>query len=209
MRGEAPAAEPAAHWTHPKSGKEFVAGSDNSSLPMLVPFGKLSESERGTSVSMKHCVEGSLDQSMALCRWGPDANFEIVKREFLADIPGLIKTPLSALIRANVLKQFWGKGLSRHSEHDRLELAADDFAAVAALLEAGKRAWETSSHEDKHPRAWFALGALPSWLDAVVFAFMDAMLNDSAFEAPWPRMIQAHPVIVEYVDMIREQYYAL
>ncbi len=205
----APAAEPAASWTHPKSGKQFVSGSDNTSLPMLVPFDKLSDADKGTSVAMKHCVEGSLDQAMANARWVPDANFKVVQREFLGDIPALIRGPISAFVRANVLKQFWGKGFMRHSRQDQLELAGEDFAAVASLLKCGKAAWADSQHEDKHPRMWFALGVHPSMLDSVVFAFMDSMLNDSAFDTPWPSMIKEHDVIVEYVTMFREQYFAL
>lgn len=208
-QADAPVMEPVAAWTHPLLGKEYVSGGDNSSLPMLVPFALLSEGNRGTSIAMKHCVEGSLDQAMATGRWGPDENWPVVKRELLGNLPALIKAPVSAIVRATVLKQFWAKGFSRHSRGDQLDIVSDDFAAVAALLGAGKAAWEASQLEDKHPRVWFAFGALPSWLDAVVFAFMDAMLNDSAFSTPWPAMIKAHPVIVEYVGLIREQYYAL
>jgi len=205
----APSAEPAASWTHPKSGKQLLSGSDNTSLPMLVPFAQLGDVDRGTSVAMKHCIEGSLDQAMATSRWALDVNFPVVKREFLSDLPGLLSAPLSAFIRANVLKQFWAKGFLRHSQGDQCELVKDDLAAVASLLSSGKQAWLSSEHEEKHPRMWFALGPLPSWLDAVVFAFMDSMLNDSAFTTPWPAMIGQHEVIVEYVTMMREQYFAL
>lgn len=84
------------------------------------------------------------------------------------------------------------QGVLTNSEADINQLIADDLAALSNIL--GVKT--------------FFLGSQPTAADASAFGTLENYLYDGNDATPIPAMVCKYPNLVQFVDMIRAEYYA-
>ena len=84
------------------------------------------------------------------------------------------------------------QGVLTNSEADINQLIADDLAALSNIL--GVKT--------------FFLGSQPTAADASAFGTLENYLYDGNDATPIPAMVRKYPNLVQFVDMIRAEYYA-
>ena len=71
---------------------------------------------------------------LVLDRWGDEAVWPIVRENYFAAIPGLLRKPIANSIRKGTLKGLHSQGLGRFTPAERMERIAPDLAAIADRL---------------------------------------------------------------------------
>lgn len=151
----------------------------------------LTAEERATARALSGMLENRLGQIMACERWLIDDNFDRGPRQFFADVPDAMREAVIAQVREDFNKTMYGAGFGRYSRAELMLIAAEDIAAVAALL--GDKEW--------------LFGDKASAADAVAYG----VLSGSAtrfFESQLPDLIEAQPNLGAYLDRIEQAYFA-
>lgn len=123
-------------------------------------------------------------------RWMNDANFNKGPRQFFDTAPALLRPTIRAVIRRKVAKMLQAQGLGRHTDNERLQLAAGDLNAIEALL------------GDKP----YMLGPHVSEVDACVFPFV-LSAGCRFFQSRIGETIRARPRLMAYLGRVRDGFF--
>ncbi|MGH8583161.1 MAG: glutathione S-transferase family protein [Gammaproteobacteria bacterium] len=150
----------------------------------------LTATERALAHGLRRMLEEGLYWVVAYSRWEDDAGWAVIKPVFFKHLPAVARGLIPVVARYQVRKALWLQGTGRHSRDEVYRLGAADIAAVAGLL-------------GNQP---FVLGARPSAIDAVVYAFM-ANAIVPPIDSPIRDAALAHPRLVAYCERMRQRYF--
>lgn len=150
----------------------------------------LDAERRGVLWAVEKMLEDQIYWIIVDERWMDDANFARGPANFFKPVPAPLRPLVCAMVRRQVRRSLHGHGIGRHSQAERMVLAARALDAIVAIL--GERA--------------FLGGDEPAGGDAALGAFMIAglcPLFDSAFRG----LVEARPVLVAYAARMKERFY--
>ena len=151
----------------------------------------LTPAERATARALSGMLENRLSTIMACERWLIDENFDRGPRLFFAGVPEPMREEVIGQVRSDLQKTMHGAGIVRFSRDERMQIAAADIAAVAALL--GDKAW--------------LFGDRRSAADAVAYGVLSAC-STRFFESKLADLIAAQPNLTAYLQRIEQAYFA-
>src|SRR5262245_14273690 len=125
-------------------------------------------------------------------RWQEDANVALYRPSLSAFVDLLAEQGESAVnqFRRQILLEFQGQGMGRHTAEENYRLAKADLAALADYL-------------GEHP---YFLGKEPTSLDATAYAWLAHIIH-VPFQGPAKESAQSRPNLVTYCRRMRERYY--
>lgn len=95
--------------------------------------------DRSTGHAFIRMAEEHIYFHVVLDRWGNDEIWPIIRENYFADIPALLRRPITGSLRKALLKGLKTQGLGRFSQAERLQRIEPDLAAITARL--GDRAY--------------------------------------------------------------------
>jgi glutathione S-transferase len=154
---------------------------------------RLSPRDRAVGVALGRMMEEGLYWSAIIqTRWQEDANFAVYRPSLSAfvDLPAEQGERAVNQFRQQILLEFQGQGMGRHTAEENYRLAKADLAALADYL-------------GEQP---YFLGKEPTSLDATAYAWLAHILH-VPFQGPAKEYAQARPNLVTYCRRMRERYY--
>jgi len=151
----------------------------------------LDDAQRAASWALERMAEGHLASVMLMERWLKEANFRKGPVQFFSDVPEAYREAAIKDVLGGLAATLYESGIGRHSESERLQLAAWDLGAIASQL-AGQD---------------FLFGDEPTAADASV----SAMLISSAteyFDTPLTGLVRGHGNLVDYMERIKGHFFA-
>lgn len=151
----------------------------------------LSDAERSASWAFERMVEDHLSGIMLMERWLKDDNFRKGPGLFFMDVPEPQRASVTRQVREGIAATQYERGLGRHSEAERMQLAAWDLDAIAGQL-AGQD---------------YLFGDRPTAADASVSAILISCATEY-FDTPLTGLVRGHGNIVDYMDRIKARFFA-
>ncbi len=150
----------------------------------------LDDAQRAASWALERMAEGHLAGIMLMERWLKDANFEKGPALFFSDVPEAARSGVMKQVREGIAAAQYESGLGRHSEAERMQLAAWDLDAVAGQL-AGQA---------------FLFGDWPTAADAGVSAVLISCATEY-FDTPLTGLVRGHGNLVDYMDRVKTRFF--
>jgi len=151
----------------------------------------LDDAERSAAWGLERMVEGDLLAVMIMERWMKDDNFAKGPAQFFAGVPAPARNDVMQTVRDGVAASMYQRGLSRHSETERMQLVAWDLEALACQLGAKP----------------FLFGDKPTAADASVGAVLISCATPF-FDTPLTGLVCGHANLVDYMDRIKAAYFS-
>ncbi|TMV04935.1 glutathione S-transferase family protein [Ruegeria sediminis] len=145
----------------------------------------LDDVRKGQSRALIRMAEEHLYFQVVMDRWANDEVWPILRDTFFAEVPALIRRPVSSAIRKSVLKGLDAQGVSRFSESERLERVECDLQSISAFLR----------------QSAFLMGDEPTSSDLSVGPMLAAMRATPA-ETRLTQRIRQDKLLCDYIDMI-------
>ncbi len=144
--------------------------------------------DRVTGHALIRMAEEHMYFHIVLDRWGNEEVWPIIRENYFADIPALLRRPITNSIRKATLKGMHAQGLGRFSADERLDRIEGDLTAIAAQL-------------DGRP---YLMGDQISLPDYTVAAMLGA-----AMATPLPTKLNQRvvndPVLADYATRVSEK----
>ena len=150
----------------------------------------LSKTEKATAWALEKMLEDNLYWLMVDVRWLDDANFAKGPAHFFDGLPPIVRNLVRLMVRSKQRKTLNAHGIGRHTAAEKLAIAKQDIASVAALL-------------DDKP---YLFGNEPCGADASAYAFMAGVLCPH-FESPIRDSAESHANLVAYVHRMKTRYF--
>lgn len=176
-------------------GKDIIADSEII-LRYLKDSGQftldewLSETQTAQCVAVTRLVEDHLYWLLVDSRWLNDEVWPVLKKEFFAALPPVVKSIVPGLVRKQVGKVLYGQGLGRHNQEERDKFANDDLAALNGIL-AGKN---------------YIMGERICSVDATVYGVLSGIYYPD-FGTPLQTLALKYPKLLAYCDRITGEYF--
>lgn len=90
--------------------------------------------DRATGHALIRMAEEHMYFHLVMDRWGNETVWPILRDSYFAQIPGLIRKPVTNGIRKGLLKGLNAQGIARFSEAERLARIIPDLAAISQRL---------------------------------------------------------------------------
>ncbi|HRH06579.1 MAG TPA: glutathione S-transferase family protein [Burkholderiaceae bacterium] len=150
----------------------------------------LSKTEKAAAWALEKMLEDNLYWLMVDVRWLDDANFAKGPAHFFDGLPPIVRNLVRLMVRSKQRKTLNAHGIGRHTAAEKLAIAKQDIASVAALL-------------DDKP---YLFGNEPCGADASAYAFMAGVLCPH-FESPIRDSAESHANLVAYVHRMKTRYF--
>ena len=150
----------------------------------------LTREQRGISRSVIRMVEENVYFAIVSNRWQNEIHWRVIKEEFFAGIPMLLRGFIANKVRKGVINQVVSQGMGRHTDQERLERVKKDLDAVTAIL------------GDKT----FLFGPKPTAADASVVAMLRA-LAFFPLENDLSNLMLNNPALMAYVERGKAKIY--
>ncbi|MCG6558105.1 glutathione S-transferase family protein [Ruegeria sp. 1NDH52C] len=147
----------------------------------------LSDAQRAHACALVHMAEDHLYPFLVLDRWENDAVWLVIRETFFADIPRLLRKPVTKRIRAQVLRGLDFQGAARFSDVERRDRVERSLEALTALL------WQKP----------YLFGEYPTTADLSVAPMLAAM-RATPVATPLQRRIAEDRILSEYIDRMDE-----
>lgn len=151
----------------------------------------LSDEDSVTSWALERMAEDHLATVMAMERWLKDGNFFRGPALFFSDVPDEARENIMQEVRDGIAASQFARGMGRHSEAERMHLAAWDLQAIAIQL-AGQD---------------YLFGDTPTVADASVSAVLISCATEY-FDTPLTGLVRGHTNLVGYMDRMKDRYFA-
>lgn len=151
----------------------------------------LDDKARAASWALERMAEDHLVGNVVIERWMKDDNFSKGPALFFSDVPEAMRATVMRQARDEVAAVQRGRGLARHSEAERMQLAAWDLEAIASQL-AGQD---------------YLFGDTPTAADASVGAVLISAATEY-FDTPLRGLVRSHGNLVDYMERLRGRYFA-
>jgi len=143
----------------------------------------LSDCQKAQGVALTRMSEEHLYFHLVLDRWANDDVWPTIRETYFAQIPWIVRKPVTNRIRKALVQGLKTQGLARFSRSERMARVNEDFAALTALL------WQND----------FLMGAQPSVADLSVAPVLSAM-RATPVETELSRRVANDPVLSSYLD---------
>lgn len=143
----------------------------------------LSARDRATSRAFIRMAEEHIYFHQVMDRWGDDANWEIIRKEYFGFLPFLVRDVVPNRLRKNLMRTMKGMGVGRLSVQQRLERVTPDLEAIAMQL--GDRG--------------FLFGDKPTAADVSVGAIMGSIISAPS-PTPLSRRVAGDSVLRTYAE---------
>ncbi|KCZ92416.1 glutathione S-transferase family protein [Hyphomonas johnsonii] len=150
----------------------------------------LSDEDSVTSWALERMAEDHLATVMAMERWLKDDNFFKGPAAFFSDVPEPARAGVMKEVREGIAAGQYARGMGRHTEAERMQLAAWDLQAIAIQL-AGQR---------------YLFGDEPTVADASVSAVLISCATEF-FDTPLTGLVRDHTNLVGYMDRMKAKYF--
>ena len=151
----------------------------------------LSDEDSVTSWALERMAEDHLATIMAMERWLKDDNFFKGPALFFSDVPDEARERVMQETRDGIAAGQYARGMGRHSEVERMQLAAWDLQAIAIQL-AGQD---------------YLFGDAPTVADAAVSAVLISCATEY-FDTPLTSLVRGHTNLIGYMDRMKDGYFA-
>ncbi|MEH6410390.1 MAG: glutathione S-transferase family protein [Hyphomonas sp.] len=151
----------------------------------------LSDEDSVTSWALERMAEDHLTTIMAMERWLKDDNFFKGPALFFSDVPEAAREGVMKEVREGIAATQHARGMGRHSEAERMQLAEWDLQAIAIQL-AGQD---------------YLFGDTPTVADAAVSAVLISCATEY-FDTPLSGLVRGHTNLVGYMDRMKARYFA-
>lgn len=151
----------------------------------------LTDAQRGMAWSLQSALENRLSTIQMCERWLDDGNFDRGPRHFFAGVPEGMRDTVIAGVRADLAATLNGNGIGRLSRDERLQLAAADIDAVAAML-------------GDQP---YVFGTQATSADATACGVL-ASCATRFFDTPLPDLIARHDALTAYLGRMQDRFFA-
>lgn len=151
----------------------------------------LDDQQRAASWALERMAEDHLVGNIVIERWMKDGNFNKGPAQFFGDVPEAMRATVTRQAREEVAAIQRGRGLARHTEAERMQLAAWDLEAIASQL-AGQD---------------YLFGDHPTAADASVAAVLISAATEY-FDTPLSGLVRGHGNLVDYMERMRGRYFA-
>lgn len=152
---------------------------------------ELSQEQRAISTTLIRMVEEHLYFALMCDRWMDEANWRHVRAAYFAALPRPLRGPVSGLVRRQVLRTVRGQGMGRHSADERRARAAEDIAAIRALLGAKP----------------FLMGDAPTAADASAVPMLRALAVTEPMPGALSSLVTGDAALVAYLERGRAAMY--
>ncbi|MDE2371374.1 MAG: glutathione S-transferase family protein [Burkholderiales bacterium] len=146
--------------------------------------------ERAQATAFQRLFEENLYWAVLHTRWMDDAGWAKTRPVFFGAMPPPLRWFVPALARRGMRAELRGHGMGRHTEAEIHAIGCRDVTAVADFL--GDRP--------------FLLGAAPTSIDAVAYAFI-ANLLWAPFDNPIRHQAQSRPTLEAYGRRMKARYF--
>jgi glutathione S-transferase len=150
----------------------------------------LTPRDRAIAHAAARMCEERLYWCLVYSRWINPENWPKIRQNFFSDLPPVIRTLIPVLAQRKVRAALYGHGLGRHSASEIYAFAAQDIAALAALL-------------GDQP---FMMGATPTSLDAIAYPIL-ASMQVPELATPLMTAVTSHPALVSYCTRAKALWY--
>ncbi|WP_298859083.1 glutathione S-transferase family protein [uncultured Sulfitobacter sp.] len=147
----------------------------------------LTSRDRGISRAFIRMAEEHMYWHQVHDRWGDEANWAIIRKEYFDFLPALIRGFVTSKLRKDLIKTMHGLGLGRLTGPERLERIEPDLQAIAAQL----------GEQD------FLFGDTPTAADASVGAILGGIIGAPA-PTPLSQRVADDRVLSAYIARCRE-----
>ena len=124
-------------------------------------------------------------------RWLRDDCWPTVRAAFFAELPGLLRGPISAMVRGKVRRAMQAHGIAQFSEADRLDRLARDIDAIRVTL----------------GDAPFLFADRPTAADCAVAPILD-MIRTLPADTGLRRLVVGSAPLMAYIERARPALYA-
>lgn len=150
----------------------------------------LNARDRARGHALIRMTEENLRLGLVHERWLNDDCWEIMRESFFAEVPRMLRKPVSNAIRKKARVGLLAHGIAQFSEADRQSRLQQDLEAISAQL-AGKQ---------------FMFGGMATAADAAIVPVLDG-LRGLPVETGVRSLVRAMPDLMEYVDRGRAALY--
>jgi len=151
----------------------------------------LSDEDSVTSWTLERMAEDHLTTIMMMERWLKDDNFFRGPALFFSDVPETAREGVMQEVRAGIAASEQARGMGRHSDAERMQLAEWDLQAIAIQL-AGQD---------------YLFGDTPTVADAAVSAVLISCATEY-FDTPLSGLVRGHTNLVGYMDRMKTRFFA-
>ena len=151
----------------------------------------LSSEQRAISVAFQRLLEDNLVQIMMYFRWTDTVGWDYYSKILFAGLPAFPALFVPKLIRKQVKKGLWIRGVSRHETQEILGIATTDFKSLSDYL---------GSNE------YFFNGKVSS-LDIISFSVMGNILSDEGVTEVG-KLARKYQNLVAHVERMRKLAWA-
>ena len=100
-------------------------------------WGDIDSAARAMGHALIRMAEEHIYFHIVLDRWGNEEIWPIIREEYFAAIPGVLRRPVTAAIRKATLKGMQAQGLGRFTPEERLARIEPDLRAISDVLGDG------------------------------------------------------------------------
>lgn len=141
----------------------------------------LSARDKAVSRAFIRMAEEHIYFHQVMDRWGDDANWNVIRKEYFAFLPALVRGFVTAKLRKDLMNNMIGIGLGRLSVQQRLGRVEADLVAITTQL-------------DDRP---YLFGNAPTAADASVGAIIGGIIA-APVPTPLSRRVSDDPVLRAY-----------
>ena len=146
--------------------------------------------QQAMALAIRRLVEEHLYWAVLRERWIDEGGWTITRQVFFGALPWPARVIVPLIARRAMRAELQGHGLGRHAVADIHRMAADDLAALAALL----------------ADQLYILGDQPTSVDACVAGFLANVLR-VPLENPIKQAAMTHVNLVAYCDRMMTRYF--
>jgi len=151
----------------------------------------LSDAEKAQCIAVTRLVEDHLYWLLVDDRWLNDDVWPILRDNFFAGLPPIVKSIVPGIVRKQVRKTLYAHGLGRHSQAELKYFAEKDLEALDALL------------GDKP----YMIGERICSVDATVYGILSSIYYPD-FDTPLKAIALDHPNLAAYSDRITGRFFS-
>ena len=153
--------------------------------------GRLTTQQQATGHAIQKMLEDSLYFVSSYSKWVEDDGFEIYSAELFAGMPAEQLEYVPPMVRKRAIEKLTAQGIARHSRDEVHELGIKDVQAFGELL----------------GNSPYLFGDQPTSFDASAFGVI-GNIKDGPFVSPVRDAIRNTRNIADYIERIRQQYFA-
>jgi glutathione S-transferase len=153
--------------------------------------GRLTPQQQAAGHAIRKMLEDSLYFVSSYSKWVDDDGFAIYSAELFAGMPAEQLEYVPPMVRKRAIEKLHAQGVARHSRDEVHELGIQDVQAFGELLGKGP----------------YLFGDRPTSFDASAFGVI-GNIKDGPFASPVRDAVRKIRNIADYIDRIRQHYFA-